>query len=112
MVDPAFAVTLLVEFVCGALAGVAVGRWLPHFSSRSFIDAGVGGAGGLIFTWLAARIPGVGRMVGHVETAVDGAIQGTGGVTPMVLIGAGIAGLIGGSTAILLLGLARRRRTG
>lgn len=109
MLDPAFAVTLLIEIVCGAFGGIAIGRWLPHRGFGKTIDACAGAVGGLVFTWLAARIPGVGRLVGYVETAVDGAVQGAGGITPLVLVGAGIAGLVGGSVLMLLLGLAKRR---
>lgn len=109
MPDFAFAVTLLIEIVCGAFGGIAMGRWLPHRGFGTTIDACAGAVGGLVFTWLAARIPGVGRLVGYVETAIDGAVQGTGGITPLVLVGAGIAGLVGGSALILLLGLMRRR---
>jgi hypothetical protein len=62
----------------------------------------------LIFTMLTARVPGLGRFVGHVEHAANAALAGTGGLTVGVLVGVGIAGLLGGIAAISLVGLAKR----
>lgn len=89
-------VLLTIEFVCGACGGYAIGLSMRNGGLGSPANALTGGMGGLLFTWLAARIPGVGRYLGYVEAAADAAMQGTGGLTPAVLVGVGIAGLIGG----------------
>ena len=71
MFTAATVVPIIIEIVCGAAGGVAVG-------------------------WLAALIPGVGGFVGHVEQAADATTQSMGALTPAVLVGVGIAGLLGG----------------
>lgn len=109
MSGPAFAVTLLIEIICGGAGGLAVGRWLPHFSIGAAANAMTGAVGGLVFTWLAAGIPGVGRFVGYMDNAADTMIRGVGGLTPIVLMGAGIAGLLGGLALTCLIGFVRNR---
>lgn len=98
------AVLLAIEFVCGAAAGLALGRLTGRGFGRS-IDALIGGAGGLILTWLAAYIPGVARYVGHVERMADATAQSMGGVTPAILVGVGVAGLLGGTIFMALAGM-------
>ncbi|MBE1711770.1 MULTISPECIES: hypothetical protein [Mesorhizobium] len=85
---------LVVEFICGAASGIALGRWVPSFSLGRTANGLIGGIGGVLFVWPSARIPGVGPLVGHHA----------GGLTPTMLIGAGIAGLLGGLVLILLAG--------
>lgn len=112
MLSPAFAFTLLIEVVCGAFGGVAIGHWRSIRTFSTTTLAVTGGLGGLIFTWLAARIPGVGQLVGHIEHAADSTVQATGGFTPLMLVGAGIAGLIGGALLTLFLGMLGSTSTG
>lgn len=107
MSGPAFAATLLIEIICGTAGGLAVGRWLPHFGFGTRANALIGALGGLFFTWLAAGVPGVGRFVGYMETATDTTMHGVGGLTPAILAGAGIAGLLGGLLLSFLVGFAR-----
>ncbi|TKT69090.1 hypothetical protein [Aquamicrobium sp. LC103] len=106
------AVALAIEIVCGGAGGLAVGWWLRNLSLGTAANALTGAAGGLALTWLAARIPGVGRFVGHVESAADSAIQGVGGLTPAVLVGVGISGLLGGAALTALVGFFRSRAAG
>ena len=68
----------------------------------------IGMLGGLALTLLAANIPGLGRFVGQVASAADASLRGLGGLTLAVLIGVGIAGLLGGVISISLVGFARR----
>ena len=63
-------------------------------------------------TFVAAQIPGIGHLVGHVETAADSVMQGIGGLTPTVLIGVGVAGLLGGAILTAILGLIRNGSNG
>jgi len=100
-------VLLIIEFLCGGAGGIALGRWLRSYSLGKPVDGLIGGIGGLILTWLAARIPGVGRFVGHVETAADATVQGVGGLTPTILIGVGAAGLLGGIVLTVLAGFVK-----
>ena len=109
MSGPAFAITLLIEIICGAAGGLAVGRWLPRYSLGSRTNVSTGAVGGLIFIWLAAGIPGVGRFVGYVESAAETTLRGVGGLTPTILVGAGIAGLLGGLALTSLIGFVRNR---
>jgi hypothetical protein len=105
-------ITLLIEIICGGAGGLAVGHLLRSLSLGDVANAVTGSMGGLIFTWLAGRIPGVGRFVGHVESAADSTVQGVGGLTPTILVGVGIAGLLGGSILVALAGFAKRRFSG
>jgi hypothetical protein len=107
MTGPADGLLLLIEFLCGAAAGVALGRWVRGYSFGWVADGLIGGLGGLVFVWPAMRIPGIGRFIGHVENAADAAVRGVGGLTPAILIGAGIVGLLGGLVLVLLAGFVR-----
>ncbi|WP_457154022.1 hypothetical protein [Mesorhizobium sp. P5_C1] len=86
--------TMVIEFVCGAASGIALGRRVPSFSLGRTADGIIGGIGGLLFVWPSARIPGVGPLIGHHAD----------GLTPTMLIGAAIAGLLGGLVLIVLAG--------
>src|SRR4051794_5843677 len=93
MPDIADSILVVLEFVCGAAAGIAIGRWVRSYSFGWVLDGLIGGIGGVLLVLPAARVPIVGRLLGHVETAADATIRGIGGLTPAVLIGTGIAGL-------------------
>jgi len=97
-------VALIIEILCGAAGGLALGRWVRRVSLGAKANALIGAIGGLAFTWLAARLPGVGSFVGHVENAADAAARGVGGLTPTILVGVGIAGLLGGIILTALAG--------
>lgn len=56
---------------------------------------------------LAAQIPGLAGFVGHVGSAIDATARGAGGLTPGLLAGVGVAGLIGGIALICLVGFTR-----
>ena len=100
-------ILLGIEFVCGAAAGIALGRWVPSYSLGIAADGVIGGIGGLLLVWLATRIPVVARFVAHVENAADATLQGAGGLTPAILVGAGIMGLLGGFLLVALAGFVR-----
>ena len=102
-------VALIIETVCGAAGGLALGRLVRGVSIGAQANALTGAIGGLALTWLAARLPGVGRFVGHVENAADATARGVGGLTPAVLVGVGIAGLLGGIILTALAGFIRSR---
>ncbi len=101
---------ILIEIVAGAAGAFATARLWGGLRLGWRAIAAIGMVGGVVLTLLAAQIPGVGRFVGHVETAIDAASRATGGLTPTVLVGAGVAGLLGGIVAISLVALARRDR--
>ncbi len=102
------ATMLLVEMICGAAGAIAAGRLWRGIDLGWRSIACIGMLGGLVFTMLAANVPGLGRFVGHVEHAADTAMLGAGGLTLTVLIGVGVAGLVGGIISIGLVGLAKR----
>ncbi len=99
------AVALLVEAVCGAAAGFALGRW-TGLGLGAAVNLLTGAIGGLALTWLAGQVPGVGQFVGKVQGAVDATAQGVGLLTPTVLVEVGIAGLLGGLILTACIGLA------
>lgn len=101
-------VSIFIEILCGAAGGIAIGAWAPRLSLGSGGNALTGAIGGLILTWVAGRVPYVSRFVGHVENAADAVTQSAGGLTPIVLVGVGIAGLLGGILLTLLVGLTRK----
>lgn len=102
-------VPIVIEIICGAAGGVFLGWLVRRLSFGSFRNAAIGAAGGLALTWLAGRIPGLGRFVGRVEQAADATAQSMGGLSPGVLVGVGVAGLVGGLLLTSLAGLVRNR---
>ncbi|MGS1097033.1 hypothetical protein ACVCNR_21020 (plasmid) [Aquamicrobium terrae] len=108
MSGPEIATLLVVEIICGTAGAMAVARLWREIDLGWRSIAVIGMLGGVVLTLLAAQIPGVGRFVGHVENVIDAASRGTGGLTPTVLVGAGVAGLLGGVISISLVAFLRR----
>lgn len=102
-------VPIVIEIICGAAGAVFLCWLVRRLSSGLTADAIVGALGGLTFTWLAARIPGLGRFVGRVEQVADAAAQSMGALSPAILVGVGVAGLVGGLLLAALVGLIRSR---
>ncbi|WP_269930983.1 hypothetical protein [Aminobacter sp. HY435] len=94
-------VPLVVEAVCGATGGLAFGHWVNSASLGRGINALAGAVGGLLLTWLVARTPWVDRLVG-------GAAASDAALTPSLVIGVGVAGLLGGALFTLALALLRK----
>lgn len=97
-------IAIAIEMLCGAAAALAVRWWWPGLGLARITTILAGMAGGFALTFLAARIPGIGHLVGHVENATDSIVRGVGGLTPAVLIGVGVAGLIGGFILTVIVG--------
>lgn len=106
------AIAIAIEMFCGAAAALAVRRWWPDVGLTKIATVLVGMAGGLTLTFIAAQIPGVGHLVGHVENVADSATRGIGGLTLAVLIGVGVSGLLGGAILMAVLGLVSNRANG
>jgi hypothetical protein len=100
-------IALIIEIVCGATGGIAVSRWTGGAGLGVKADAVIGAVGGLVLTLLAGQLPGVARFVGHVEGAADATARGVGVLTPTVLVGVGVAGLLGGLVLTALTGFIR-----
>jgi hypothetical protein len=90
-------ILLVIEFLSGAAAGMALGRQVRSCSFGRIANGLIGGMGGLLFVWPSVRIPGVARFLGHLAE----------GLTPTMLIGAAIAGALGGAILMLLAGFVR-----
>ncbi|MDQ2634756.1 MAG: hypothetical protein M3Y43_03150 [Pseudomonadota bacterium] len=101
-------IAVAIEMVCGAAGALAMRWWWPGLGLGRIITVPAGMIGGFALTFVAARIPGIGHLVGHIENAADSAMRGVGGLTPAVLVGVGVAGLLGGALLVALLGLIRR----
>lgn len=98
------AIAIIVEMLCGA-AGAFAARWRWSGLGLTRIATILADmVGGLALTFVAARIPGIGSLVGHVENAADSVMRGTGGLTPAVLVGVGVAGLLGGAILTAIVG--------
>lgn len=96
-------VPLVIEAVCGATGGLAFGHWVNSASMGRSINALAGAVGGLLLTWLVARTPWVDRFVGGGVSGEPVAV-----LEPSLVIGVGVAGLIGGAMFVLALGAFRR----
>lgn len=101
------ATLLLIEAVCGAGGALAVTRLWPRAALEWKSAAAIGVVGGLALALLAAQIPGLAGFVGHVGSAIDATARGAGGLTPGLLAGVGVAGLLGGIALICLVGFTR-----
>jgi hypothetical protein len=100
-----FLIPILIEIVTGAASAVFIGNVVPPVSLGAWKNAGIGAIGGLALTWLAARTPGVEHLVENIEeagTAADG-------LSAELLVGVGVAGLLGGALLVAVVGLLRNR---
>lgn len=101
MSSAALWVPVVIEIVAGGLSAGFVGNLVPPLSFGAWKNAVVGAIGGVVTTWLTARTPVLEEFV--EEHAADG--------TPMlstdVLVGVGVAGLIGGALFLAVAGLLR-----
>lgn len=95
-----FLIPVMLEIAAGAASAVVVGNLVPPLSWGGWKNASIGAAGGLVFTWLMARTPGV-------EQYVD--VEDAGGLSYELLVGVGVAGLIGGAALVTAAGLLRNR---
>lgn len=110
MVPADTATAIAIELLCGAAGALAI-RWkYPCIKLDAFATVIVGMIGGYAFTLLAAHVPGIGHFVRNVENAADSAMRGTGGLTPAILIGVGISGLLGGIFLTVVVALFRNSR--
>lgn len=100
MLSAATIVSLMIEAICGAVGGLAVGRWANNVSLGPLINALAGAIGGLILTWLVAHTPGIDRFVASTAALSQ--------PEPVLMIGVGISGLLGGVLFTLALGFLRK----
>ena len=105
MLTAEFLIPIIIEVVTGAASAVFVGNVVPPLSFGPWKNAGIGAIGGLALTWLAARTPGIEQFVEDVEE-VGMAAEG---LSPELLVGVGVAGLLGGALLVTVLGLVRNR---
>ncbi len=101
MLTAEFLVPIIIEIVTGAASAVFIGNIIPPLSLGPWKNAAVGALGGVVLTWLAAQTPGV-------EQFVDPELPGA-GLSPELLAGVGVAGLIGGALFVTVFGLLRKR---
>ena len=102
-----FLVPILIEIVTGAASAVFIGNVVPPLSFGPWKNAAIGAIGGLALTWLTARVPGLEQFVEDVEEAGAAAAEGVGSLSPELLAGVGVAGLLGGALLVTVLGLVR-----
>ncbi len=102
MLTAEFLVPIIIEIVTGAASAVFIGNIIPPLSLGPWKNAAVGALGGVVLTWLAARTPGVEQFV--EDPGLPGA-----GLSPELLAGVGVAGLLGGALFVTVVGLLRKR---
>jgi len=105
MLTAEFLIPIIIEVVTGAASAVFVGNVVPPLSFGPWKNAAIGAIGGLALTWLAARTPGLEQFVEDVEDVGMSAE----GLSPELLVGVGVAGLLGGALLVTILGLVRNR---
>ena len=103
-----FLVPIIIEIATGAASAMFVGNVVPPLSFGPWKNAAIGAIGGLALTWLTARTPGLEQFVEDIEEAGTAA-EGLGGLSPELLVGVGVAGLLGGALLVTVLGLLRNR---
>ena len=105
-----FLIPIIIEIATGAGMAMFVGNLVPPLSFGTWKNAAIGAIGGVALTWLTARTPGLEQFVEDVEEAGTAA-DGLGGLSPELLLGVGVAGLLGGAVLVTILGLLRNRAT-
>ena len=105
MLTAEFLIPIIIEAVTGAASAVFVGNVVPPLSFGPWKNAAIGAIGGLALTWLATRTPGLEQFVEDIEEAGASAQ----GLSPELLVGVGVAGLLGGALLVTILGLMRNR---
>ena len=100
-------IAIAIEMLCGAAGALAVRWWWPGLGLTRITTVLAGMVGGFVLTFVAAQIPGIGHLVGHAENAANSVMRGVGGLTPAILVGVGVSGLLGGALLVAVLGLIR-----
>ena len=101
MSSAAIWVPIVIEMAAGGLSAGFVGNVVPPLSFGAWKNALIGAVGGVVVTWLTARTPVLEEFV--EEYAADG----THILTAEVLVGVGVAGLLGGALFLTVAGLLR-----
>lgn len=97
-------VPILIEIVAGALSAALVGNLVPPLTFGLWKNFVIGAIGGVVLTWLTARTPALEQFV--EETVEEAAIPG---LPAELLVGVGVAGLIGGALFVTIAGLLRNQ---
>lgn len=91
-------VSLIVQLIAGGVGGNITAQVVKKADLGMAGNTIVGAVGGLIGTWLVGLLPGLGGLVGVMADT-------TAGLNIGVLVGQGVAGLIGGGLLTAIAGL-------
>ncbi|MBX3580726.1 MAG: hypothetical protein KF810_02365 [Rhizobiaceae bacterium] len=97
-----FWVPIAIEVVAGALSAALLARLVPPLSLGRLMNVLVGAVGGIALTWITGRIPALEKFV--EPGAGDPTV-----LTSELLVGVGVAGLIGGALFVAIGGLLRNQ---
>lgn len=97
-----FWVPIAIEVVAGALSAALLARLVPPLSLGRWMNVLVGAIGGIALTWITGRIP-------VLEQFVEPAVGEPSALSSELLVGVGVAGLIGGALFVAIGGLLRNQ---
>ncbi len=108
MLTGAFLIPIIIEIAAGAGTAMFVANIVPPLSFGAWKNAAIGAVGGVALTWVTARTPGLEQFVESVGE-VGTTAAGLDSLSPELLVGVGVAGLLGGALLVTMLGLVRNR---
>jgi hypothetical protein len=101
MLAAEFWIPIVIEIVTGAMSAAFIANLVQPLSFGFWRNVAIGAVGGVVLAWLTARTPGL-------EAYVE-AMPGETALSPDLLVGVGVAGLIGGALFVAVAGLLRNR---
>ena len=101
MIAAEFWIPIVIEIVAGALSATFIANIVPPLTFGFWKNAVIGAVGGVVVTWITAQTPGLEQ---YVEGAAGEALS------PDLLVGVGVAGLLGGALFLTIAGLVRNQR--
>ncbi|PCJ95800.1 MAG: hypothetical protein COA52_03035 [Hyphomicrobiales bacterium] len=97
---------MIVQAVAGGVGGGGIGKMLEGANMGTAGNAIVGAIGGLVSSYIAAKIPGLEGMLGGMAGG-EGSMGG--GMDFGALLGQGATGLVGGGILTTIVGMLKNK---